>query len=294
MNGWPHSKLSRALLAGLVGLAAGAGLAFLEPLRLPWGLALSPAALPLVLYVALCFAAPFFPVWSFFLPIVTRGPRERPAVALTFDDGPDPRVTPALLDLLARYGARAAFFVVGRNAEAHPEVMARIRAAGHEVGNHSLSHDPILMLRSARLLQSEIAACQAILQRQGVTALAFRPPVGITNPRLPPVLERLGLGCVCFSCRPLDFGNRRVAGLAAKVLGSVAPGDVVLLHDVMPGTGVTVEDWLSEIEKILVGLQARGLKPVALSQLIGRPLMVASGAVDGAGAPVARPAAEGA
>lgn len=263
---------TRAQAAGLAALAVGAGLSLLDPWPLPLGLALSPAALPLLLFLVLCVAAPFFPGWSFFLPVVTRGSRARAAVALSFDDGPDPAVTPALLDLLARHRTRASFFVVGRNALEQPALMTRLREEGHEVGNHSMGHDPLLMLRPLARLEREVAECQAVLQAQGFRPLAFRPPVGITNPRLPGVLERLGLECVCFSCRPRDFGNRTIDRLAAKVLGAVRPGDIVLLHDVAPRPPATAEAWLREVEGILEGLKARGLSIVPLSELLGRPL----------------------
>lgn len=272
MEGPAGRRPTRAQATGVAALAAAAGLALLEPWSLPLGLGLSPAAVPLVLYLALCGAAPFFPGWSFFLPVVTRGPRGRSAVSLTFDDGPDPAVTPALLDLLARHRARASFFVVGRNALEHPALMARLGAEGHEVGNHSMGHDPLLMLRPSATLEREVAGCQAVLEAQGFRPLAFRPPVGITNPRLTRVLERLGLECVCFSCRPKDFGNRHIDRLAAKVLASVRAGDIVLLHDVAPRAPATAEAWLHEVERILEGLKARGLAIVPLSELLGRPL----------------------
>jgi peptidoglycan/xylan/chitin deacetylase (PgdA/CDA1 family) len=273
VNGWPRSRVSRAQASGIGALLCAVALSSCEPLPFPLGLLLAPSALPLTAFIAVCVAAPFFPSWSFFLPIVSHGPRDRAAVALSFDDGPDPATTPALLDLLARHGAQAAFFVIGRNAEKHPELMERIRAAGHEVGNHSMSHDPILMLRSAAVLETEIAHCQAILVAQGIQPLAFRPPVGITNPRLVAVLTRLGLGCVCFSCRPADFGNRRVAGLSERVLRDAGNGDIVLLHDVAPQQGVAVEAWLKEIEAVIGGLRSRGLELVPISELIGLPLM---------------------
>ena len=273
MGAWRHERLSRAHLVGALALAAALLLSRLPPWRLPLGILLSPAAVPLAVQVALNITGSFVPALGFFLPVVTHGARGLPAVALSFDDGPDPVTTPKLLELLARHRVPASFFVVGRQAQAHPELVGQIRAAGHELGNHSMSHDPILMLRSMPRLEAEIAGCQQVLASQGVRSLTFRPPVGITNPRLGVVLGRLGLGCVCFSCRPLDFGNRRVQGLAERVLRKVRAGDVVLLHDVAPLPGVGVEAWLAQIERVVVGLRERGLSVVPLSSLIGLPLM---------------------
>jgi len=94
------------------------------------------AAAPLVVFVATCLAAPLFPQLSFYLPILSRGRKGVPGVALTFDDGPDPQVTPLVLDLLDRHGVKATFFVIGSKAEAHPDLIQDILARGHAVGNH--------------------------------------------------------------------------------------------------------------------------------------------------------------
>jgi len=272
---------SRAHAAGAAALAAAAVL---------WPLRAELAAVPLALFVAACLCAPYFPSWSFFLPIVLHGPRSRPEVALTFDDGPDPRTAGPLLALLEEHGAPAAFFVVGRRAEAHPEAIRALLAAGHELGNHSHTHDPLLAARSVGRIRGEVQGCQRALAAHGVRPLAYRPPVGITSPPLRGVLRGLGLRCVCFSCRPLDFGNRRMRNLAGRVLSRVRPGDVVLLHDALPEE-VPVEAWLHEVERILAGLRERGLKAVALSALLGERVMehVEGGpaATAGASAPAA-------
>jgi len=274
MRAWRHERFSRAHLVGLVAIAAALALVPSQPWRVPLlGLDVSWAFLPLAVQIGLNITGSFVPALGFFLPVVTHGPRDRPVVALSFDDGPDPETTARLLELLARHGAPASFFVIGKSAQANPELIGKIRAGGHELGNHSMSHDPILMMRSMAQLESEIAGCQQVLAGLGVRSLTFRPPVGITNPRLGLVLGKLDLGCVCFSCRPLDFGNRRLHGLAQRVLSKVRPGDIVLLHDVAPLPEVGVDAWLVEVEKIVVGLGERGLEIVPLSQLIGLPLM---------------------
>lgn len=263
-------RLSRAHWTGGFSLLLALGLSGIGP---AW------ATVPLVGFLALCLTAPYFPRWSFFLPIASAGPRTVSAVALTFDDGPDPASTPPLLRTLARHGVKATFFVIGDRAEAHPELIGAILSQGHEVGNHSLRHDVFLMLRSYSVLQAEVSGCQEVLRRFGVHALAFRPPVGITNSRLRSVLEREEMFCAGFSCRPADFGNRRVAGLADRVLRKARPGDIVLLHDRSPSGGV--EPWLEEIEAIVRRFQERGLGMVPLSELLGRPVMERTGQGEG-------------
>ena len=230
------------------------------------------AAFPLVVFVLLCLAAPFFPQWGFFLPVISRGGSGVKAVALTFDDGPDPDMIRLLLDLLERHEVAATFFVIGRKAEGNPVLVREILLRGHAIGNHSYRHDPLLMFRSSARLAEEIARTQSLLAEFGIRPLIFRPPVGITNPRLPKVLRELNLDCVTFSCRAGDFGNRRIAGLARIILKKIHPGAIVLLHDVSP-RGAKTTDWFGEVEQLILGLKSRGYKMVSLSELIGRPVM---------------------
>lgn len=231
------------------------------------------AALPLGVFVLLCLAAPFFPQWGFFLPVISRGRGDVRAVALTFDDGPDPDVIFLLLDLLERYEVSATFFVIGRKAEGNPALVREILLRGHAIGNHSYHHDPLLMLRSSARLAEEIARTQHLLAQFGVRPLVFRPPVGITNPRLSNVLNELHIDCVTFSCRAHDFGNRRIARLAKIILRKIHPGAIVLLHDVAPRGEGRIMDWLKEVERIILGLKSQGYKMVPLAELIGRPVM---------------------
>ncbi len=267
--------LAPAHLAGIGAFQLAAALAFVD---------LRFAAAPLVLFVLACLAAPFFPRSKFFLPVISRGDTTRAAVALTFDDGPDPATTPRLLDLLARHGVHAAFFVTGRRAEAYPGLVREILARGHEIGNHSCNHSPLLMLKGAAALRDEIAAAQSELQKSGVTPLAFRPPVGITSPRLWRVLLGAGMFCVNFSCRARDAGNRRISALSEKILKRARAGDIILLHDVAPGSSFDANRWLGEMEKVLAGLNNKGLDIIPLSSLLERPVMTA-----GPGRPAAGP-----
>ena len=231
------------------------------------------ATVPLSLFVLLCLAAPFIPHFGFFLPVVSRGRTGSRAVALTFDDGPDPETTLPLLERLARHRVTATFFVTGRRAASHPELIAAILKQGHAVANHSYTHGSLVMLARDRVLSGEVAATQRVLARHGVVPLAFRPPVGITHPGLGRVLDRLGLYAVNFSCRALDLGNRRVSRISRSILGRVRPDDIILLHDSRPGNGQTVNRWLREVERVLEGLENRGLAVVALERLINRPVM---------------------
>ncbi|HBG06986.1 MAG: polysaccharide deacetylase [Geobacteraceae bacterium GWC2_58_44] len=230
------------------------------------------APLPLIVFVVICCISPLFPRFSFFLPIVSRGERRTNGVALTFDDGPDPEVTPQLLELLARQGVTATFFVTGERAERYPEIVRAILSGGHAVGNHSYSHSPFLMLKGPAVLGREVASAQAVFRQFGIVPLAFRPPVGITNSRLWRVLLENGMFCVNFSLRGCDMGNRRVGNLAQRLLAKVRPRDIVLLHDVAPRQG-DVAQLLNEFSTLIDGLKQRGVEILPLARLIGKEVM---------------------
>ncbi len=232
----------------------------------------SLAPLPLFIFVLICCIAPLFPRFSFFLPIISAGKKGTTGVALTFDDGPDPEVTPLLLELLAQYGVTATFFVTGVRAERYPDIIRAILAGGHTIGNHSYSHSPFLMLKNCSTLQREVTAAQSIFLRFGIVPLAFRPPVGITNARLWRILLENGMFCVNFSRRAADFGNRRVKGLARKMLAKVDTGDIIMLHDVAPRQG-DVTQLLREFATFLDGLKGKELEIRPLARIIGKEIM---------------------
>lgn len=242
------------------------------------------SAIPLAGFVALCVVAPFFTRVSFYLPIISRGRSGKNAVALTFDDGPDPASTPELLRLLSKHNITATFFVTGEKASRHPELIHEIVRNGHTVGNHSYSHDIFIMFKGSRALRREIETTQDVLKGYGVHPLAFRPPVGITNPLLRHVLRKSGMFNVNFSCRAIDAGNRRLQHLSRKILNRIRPDDIVVLHDVHPKNEDLFAYWLSELELIFSGISRKGIEILPLSEIIGKPVMVRSGtAVDGGG-----------
>lgn len=263
----PHD-VSPAAITGLAAFALAIILFFFR---------LDLAVVPLSAYVVLCLAASLYPSRGFFLPVVSRGHSGKPLVALTFDDGPDPATTPRLLRLLDKHAVKAVFFVTGVRAAQYSDLISQILGHGHDIGNHSYHHDPFLMLRSSKTLHREIASTQALLAaRFGITPLAFRPPVGVTSSKLAPVLRKLGLHCVNFTCRAYDCGNRRIRGLSRKILKKVRADDIILLHDVLPKRKAgdwDIDFWLREVDLILAGLKDRGLRVVPLDELLGEAVM---------------------
>lgn len=263
-NSKTGSRLSRAETCGIAALTLAALLALWQP---------ALAVIPLTGFVALCFAAPFFPQLSFYTEIISRGRAGIKAISLTFDDGPSPSSTPILLDLLARYRLKATFFVVGKQAEAYPELIAGILAGGHSIGNHSYEHSNFLMLHSPESLFSDIEKTQKILAKAGIRPLVFRPPIGIVSPVLVPVLGRMDLKVVNFSCRAFDRGNRNIHHLAARILRHLRPGDILLLHDISPADRSLAADWRQELD-VLFGNLAEQHRVLPLAELIGHPVMV--------------------
>lgn len=198
---------------------------------------------------------------SWYLRMRCRARRAGRRVALTFDDGPDLQRTPAVLDLLARQGVRATFFVVGARAEAHPELVRRMVAEGHVVGNHSYTHSWRFPLRSLGRTMEELRRTGEVLHRiTGRQPRLFRPPFGVTNPTIARAVRRLGLDPVGWSIRSLDTMGQSPERVAARILRRLHPGAVILLHDRCAGSerlvGLLVE-----------GLRSRGLEPVTLPEL---------------------------
>ena len=232
------------------------------------------SVIPLAADILFCGAAPFFPGFGFFLPVISRGGSNKKAVALTFDDGPDSLVTPQVLQLLLKHQVKASFFVTGQKAAEHPQLIKEILLHGHTIGNHSYIHDNLLMFRRIKTIAAEIKSAQNVLSDFGIVPLAFRPPVGITGPRLRPALLNSGLVIVNFSCRACDGGNRWIKNISKKILRRIRPGDIVVLHDVRPSEQFDLAYWLKEMDLLVSGIKEKGLAVLPLAEIIGRPVMI--------------------
>jgi peptidoglycan/xylan/chitin deacetylase (PgdA/CDA1 family) len=166
---------------------------------------------------------------SVFAPSIWRGPRSHAAVALTFDDGPS-ESTPAVLDVLARYGVPATFFQCGANVQRLPGVARATREAGHEIGNHSYSH-PMFCFRSAGFMRAELARAQeAIAGHTGASPVLFRAPFGVRWPGLRAAQKRLGLTGVMWTVIGYDW-NLAAERVVRRISGSVSNGSIICLHD---------------------------------------------------------------
>jgi peptidoglycan/xylan/chitin deacetylase (PgdA/CDA1 family) len=156
----------------------------------------------------------------------------RQEIALTIDDGPDPLVTPQVLDILDRHAARATFFCVGEKAERYPEVCREIVRRGHAVENHSQHHRHHFALLGPRGFMRELQAAQSTLSRiTGQRPVFFRAPAGLRNPFLDPVLARLGLTLASWSARGFDTRIGDPERVRHALLRELRAGAILLLHD---------------------------------------------------------------
>jgi peptidoglycan/xylan/chitin deacetylase (PgdA/CDA1 family) len=170
------------------------------------------------------------PAGTLFGPTICRT-ADSSSVALTFDDGPNPAITPALLDLLDGHGVRATFFLIGAFVRQCPALAREIAARGHFIGNHTETHPNLLWLAPGSLA-GELRRCQeAIAEAVGAPPVWMRPPYGFRGPQLPPVLRELGLRPpVLWSVSAHDW-RPQPAGRVVQRLRRVRGGDIVLMHD---------------------------------------------------------------
>jgi peptidoglycan-N-acetylglucosamine deacetylase len=148
--------------------------------------------------------------------------------ALTFDDGPNPVYTPRLLEVLDRHGARATFFMIGEQASRHPDIVERVAAEGHAIGNHSWDHPSFPRItRPAR--RRQIRACEGALAPHGMRL--FRFPKGHQTPATALDVRLQGYDPIGWNVDPRDYTDRTAAAIAAHVLSRLRPGSIVLLHD---------------------------------------------------------------
>jgi peptidoglycan-N-acetylglucosamine deacetylase len=197
----------------------------------------------------------------------------RREVALTIDDGPDPEVTPAVLDLLDAGNARATFFCIAERARRHPALVREIVSRGHSVQNHSRQHRHNFSLLGPRGFAREIEGAQAMFADLGIEAPAFfRAPAGLRNPFLAPVLHRLGLTLTSWTRRGFDTREVDPQRVLQRLTRGLAAGDILLLHDghaARDAAGRPVV--LSALPALLDAFRRHGLRAVTLPQALRAP-----------------------
>jgi peptidoglycan/xylan/chitin deacetylase (PgdA/CDA1 family) len=206
-----------------------------------------------------------FPQMRFFGPFICRGPSARRCVALTFDDGPDASSTPALLDFLREEKLAVAFFGIGKRVAANPDLAARIVREGHLLENHSYTHSNFTNFFSLTRLRAELTQTQAaIAQATGIAPRCFRPPMGLSNPRIFRAAREVRLSVVGWNTRGLDTQITDPQRIVARIMQRLAPGGIILLHD----GNIPAARLLLTVKLLLAGLRERGYEIVRLDKLI--------------------------
>lgn len=205
------------------------------------------------------------PQLSLFGPFVCKGRRDKRHVALTFDDGPDECSTPALLELLRERGVHAAFFGVGKRVAEHPELAARIVRDGHLLENHSYAHGNATNFFTVGRLRDELHRTQETIRgATGVAPTCFRPPMGLSNPRVFRAAREVGLKVIGWSARGLDTKITDSEKVVSRICRRVKPGAIILLHD----GNIPPERLVTTVKTLLDRLRALDYEVVRLDHLL--------------------------
>lgn len=183
-------------------------------------------------------------------------------VALTFDDGPNPKTTPQVLDTLKKYHAKATFFILGQNIAGNEELIKRMVAEGHQVANHSWSHPNFVNL-SPEQVKHEVEQTQSALEQiTGHRPLMVRPPYGSVNKT---VMAAMGLPAMYWSVDSLDWKSRNATAILGVIKANTRPGSIILMHDIHQPTA-------DSLESVLQYLQEKGMSTGTLSDMLGTNL----------------------
>ena len=247
--------------------AAAAAVVVFRPHLWPWAVAVVVAD-----HLALT-AAGLWPRSSLLGPNWTRLPESvaaRGAVAITIDDGPDPTVTPRVLELLDEHGAKATFFCVGEQVEQHAALAREMVSRGHTIENHSQRHLNRFSIMGPRGMAAEVQRAQdAITAVVGERPRFFRAPAGLRNPFLDPVLRRLDLQLASWTRRGFDTVNADADGVLHKLTRDLRAGDILLLHDGHAARTAAGNPVILEVlPRLLETLRGAGLQTITLRRAL--------------------------
>jgi peptidoglycan/xylan/chitin deacetylase (PgdA/CDA1 family) len=217
-------------------------------------------------YIALMLAGVFVLRLRMFADAVIKGPEGAQGVVLTFDDGPDPKSTRKVLDILDEHDVKATFFVIGKKVDLYPSVVEEIVQRGHEVGVHGYEHDRLFSLRGPSVVRDDLVRAVASIEK--VTKkkpTLFRPPIGHTNPTIARVADELGLTVVGWSVAAYDgIARAKPSRVASRVKAAMDDRDIILMHDASE-RGTHDPAGPKALPEILLGAKDRNLRFVPLS-----------------------------
>jgi peptidoglycan-N-acetylglucosamine deacetylase len=187
-------------------------------------------------------------------------------IAITIDDGPNPQVTPAVLDVLDEANARATFFCIGKSVEAYPQLAQEIVRRGHTIENHSYAHRHHFSVMGLSQLRGEISRAQNVISEvTGRSPIYFRAPAGLRSPLLDPVLQGLNLKLVSWTRRGFDTVATDPDKVLKKLEKNLSAGDILLLHDGNSATDAKGTPVILDVlPQLLASVKARGLHAVSL------------------------------
>lgn len=197
--------------------------------------------------------------------VYTSHANDKQKIAITFDDGPHPRYTPIILDILAEYDAHATFFMIGENAERYPELLDRILREGHEIGNHTYLHANLQKTSSEKIKEQILYAERAILELTDQRTKLLRPPGGLYDQHVCEAAHALDYEVILWTIDTLDWSHPTADEIVENVETNVKSGDIILCHDFIGGGSTPTPDAL---RRILPNLIAAGYEFVTVSELI--------------------------
>lgn len=209
------------------------------------------------------YASPLEEASSYEAPI-TRLQNDEKKIALTFDDGPDNRYTPEILDILSEYNVKATFFVIGSNCEMYPDLVLRELRDGHEIGNHTYSHPRLTKISSGKLINEIIETENILFEICEYRPKLFRPPEGIYSNTVRRVISRLDYIPVVWSVDTLDWKGSSAESIAKAVMRDPRSGMIILCHDYISHNGCTP----SALKIFIPKLQKQGYEFVTVSELL--------------------------
>ena len=198
--------------------------------------------------------------------VIKHGPRNKKSLAITFDDGPHPRFTPAILDILKKYDIKATFFVLGKHAEYYPNTLIQVKEAGHEIGNHSYSHVNLTQISNNKI-ENEFDKTQNIIYEiTGAIPKIFRPPFGHHNESIRKIASDNNCKIILWTNTQdtKDWAHPGKNKIVNTVLSNIQNGDIILFHDYVDSENETIE----ALDEIIPKLKEEGYNFVTITEMI--------------------------